>query len=255
MARLVARDPWFLGRKPSPDVGVRLFCFPSAGGGASMFRGWNDAFPTDIEVNAVQLPGRETRLKESRIPDVGALVREVTHALAPYLDRPFALFGYSMGALLAFEVARELRRRGWPVPGHLFVAAMRAPQTAAAHPPSAHLPREDFLEYINRYFQPSDEAWKIPDLVDLILPILRDDISAVDRYAYVDEPPLSCPIDGYAGADDRVTPLPSAKAWRHQTAAEFELTVFCGGHFFLHDALSDLQRSIRGRMIRLIEDC
>lgn len=254
MTSIVDRDRWILGPKPNPDAGGRLFCLPFAGGGASVYRGWTDAFPTSVEVRALELPGRESRFGEPRISNAGVLAKEITNALSPYLDRPFALFGYSVGALLAFEVARELHRRGGPLPAYLFVAAMRAPHVPKVHPPLAHLPREEFLDQINYYYQPSDDAWKIPELLEVFLPILRDDMAINETYEYADEPPLPCPIDAYVGADDKGTPLASAEAWRDQTSTEFELTVFPGGHFFLHEALPELQQRVRDRMKRLIGD-
>lgn len=252
MISIVNQDSWFLCPNSRPDAELRIFCLPFAGAGASMYREWHNVFPGNIEVRAVQLPGRESRLREPRISDAGVLVKKLVAALHPYLDRPFALLGYSIGALLAFEVVRELRRQGMSLPFHLFVAAMRAPHVPAVHPPIAHLPDDKFIDQINDYYQPSDEAWKIPELRDIIIPVLRDDIMIAESYEYADEPPLPCPIDAYVGAVDRGTPVDSAAAWQDQTSAEFELTIFPDGHFFLRKQLCDLQEKMRISMLSFI---
>lgn len=247
-----APGSWFVCPKPNAGARARLFCLPFAGGGASTYYGWSQVFPRDVEIRAIQLPGRESRMREPRILSARILAKEIVDVLGPYMDRPFALLGYSMGSLLAFEVARELRRQGQPLPVCLFVAAMCAPHVPKVHPPLSQLPREEFIEQIRYYYQPADEVWNYPEFLEMLLPILRDDIAIVDAYDYENEPPLACPIDVCVGTDDRGTPLATAEAWRHQTSEEFELTVFSGGHFFLHEALPVLQRRIWNRLNRLI---
>jgi len=222
---------------------------PFAGGGASVYRKWPDDIPNYIEMAAVQLPGRESRLKEPRLTNMADIVHEVANAINPFLEQPYVLFGYSFGALIAFELARELRRRKKPLPTNLLVAAMHAPHTQAAHSPFAHLPEQEFLEHIDKYYQPSDEAWKIPELRDLILPILRDDIRVGEDYEYLHEQPLSCPIDVYVGTNDKSTPVSSAKEWQTQTTADYNLTEFPGSHFFIQESLTELQKKIYNRIL------
>lgn len=254
MADIGDRDPWFLCPRPRRDASLRLFCLPFAGSGASIYHAWPNAFPPSVEVRAIQLPGRESRFREPRIASALILAKGIADALGPYLDRRFALFGYSMGALLAFEVTRELRRREHRLPSHLFVAATKAPHYPKPHPPLAHLPREEFLDQIRYYYQPSEAAWEIPELLEIFLPVLRDDAAMYDNYEYADEHALPCPIDAYVGAADRATPVAGAEAWREQTSAEFELTVFPGSHFFVQTALPELQGRIRKRLVKMSGD-
>ena len=244
MTSPAARDRWFLHSNRGGDEVMRLMCFPFAGGGASVFRGWADAFPANIEVRPVQLPGRETRIGEPCETDLTRLAVRTADALNPYFDLPVALFGYSFGGLLVFEVARELRRRSAPMPVALFIAATMAPQEPRLLPPMVDLPRDEFIAAVDRYLEPTDAAWKIPELMEMFLPIVRDDITAVERYCYRPEPPLSCPIHVYGGASDRVVSVAGAGAWQAQTTSTFDLRVFPGGHFFLHDTVAELQHDL-----------
>jgi len=252
MTSEIKRDNWFLCPKPRPDARSLLFCLPFAGGGASIFHSWHRSFAKNIEIRAVQLPGRESRFREPRITNASILGKEIADALDPYLDQPFSLFGYSMGALLAFEVTRELRRRGKPLPACLFLAAMHAPQKPGELPPMGHLPDKELLDHIDYYFQPTDEAWKNPELREVLFPILRDDFLVGETYKYADEPPLPCPINVYAGSDDRAISLYDAEAWQDQTTGAIELNTFPGGHFFSDDTLREIQRRINRRIIALI---
>ena len=246
---------WFLCPQPRPRAALRLFCLPFAGAGASVYRTWPQALPDSIEVRAVQLPGRESRMREPRAASAAALARAIADALEPCFDRPFALFGYSLGALLAFETARELRRRGAPQPACLFAAARHAPQLSAVHPPMGRLPPARFIEEIEHYYQPEDAAWRMPELREIILPILRDDVCLADAYEYTHEAPLACPIEVFIGAQDRSVPAANAQAWREQTARGFSLHTLPGGHFFVHTALPQLLEIVGRRLIALPEAC
>ena len=242
---------WFICPKPNVDAKMRLFCLPFAGGGASTYHSWPRAFPHEVEIRALQLPGRESRMREPRFTVAAALADVLAQAIEPYLDRPFAFFGYSMGALLAFEAARALRRRGQALPAQLFVAAMRAPHVRGLVPPLSRLPREELLREVRRHYEPPEATFEIPELVDVLLPVLRDDMALVDDYRYVPEPPLACAIDAYVGSRDRSVPVEAAARWREQSAGEFALSVLPGGHFFLQEALPRLQREVAARLSTL----
>src|SRR5579883_2155511 len=148
MVLLSTDSPWRVCFKPNPQARLRLFCFPYAGGAASIYRLWPQLLPETIEVHAIQLPGREGRLLEPTYVRLAPIIDEVTQAIAPLLDRPFALFGHSLGALLAFELARQLRRLQRPQPIHFFASARRAPQFADPDPPIHRLPDAEFLEEV-----------------------------------------------------------------------------------------------------------
>jgi surfactin synthase thioesterase subunit len=233
---------WFLCRAPRPSPRLRLFCIPFAGCGASAFNAWPAAFPDTIELHAAQLPGRESRYSEPALSDVHDVVRRMGDAIEPYLDRHYALFGYSMGAWIAFELIRELRRRGAPVPIQFFAASMRAPQISAAWPPLSQLPRDQFLERISEYFDSPWQTWANPDLLAIVLPVLRADMALCESYVYREEPPFAFPIQVFCGLRDRSTPLADAQAWRAQTTGNFALEVLEGSHFFPDASLARLQQ-------------
>ena len=240
----MTRDKWFFSKKPKPDASMRLFCFPFGGGGASVFHGWPDAVGDDVDVRALQLPGRETRFREPRDSDLGTLINEIVSALGAYQDKPFAFFGYSLGSLIAFEVCRELRRRNMNTPLHLFIAALSPPQLPPPHPPISALEDEEFVQKVEYYYQPEGEAWNHAELRELLLPILKDDIALYESYIYREDSPLSCPIDVFAGESDRSSPLELAQYWSEQTTDNVRQHVFQGGHFFIDHAVDEIQQLV-----------
>jgi medium-chain acyl-[acyl-carrier-protein] hydrolase len=246
--RTTGPDDWLICRAPRPNARLRLFCVPFAGGGASAFSTWAAAFPDIVELRAIQLPGREHRHHESTLDDAYEAARRIADAIQRYLDGPYAFFGYSMGALIAFEVVRELRRRGARMPEQLFVGAKSAPSLPATHPPIAHLPREAFLEQVRYYYEPPVAAWENLDLIELVLPALRADIALCEKYVYCEEPPFGFPIQAFAGLHDRSVPLSAVQTWNRHTTAEFAMEVFDGAHFFLQTSLAHIQRLILSRM-------
>lgn len=204
----------------------------------------------DVEVLALQLPGREVRYNEALESDIECLIRDIVAALIAYQDKPFALFGYSLGALLAFEVCRELRRDDRRLPDCLLVAALGAAQLPPPHPPISDIPDSEFIEKVDYYFQPRNEAWKNPELREFLLPILKADIALYESYRYRDEPPLPCPIEVFAGDSDRTTSIESTRQWARQTGDAFMHHVLPGGHFFIENALPEIQRLVTAALSR-----
>lgn len=223
---------------------MRLFCFPYAGGSASTFSAWPQLFPPEIEVRAVQLPGRWNRLKETPFYTLGDLLAALGSVLPGYLDRPYAFFGHSMGALIAFETARFLRRAQLPQPLHLFVSSRRAPQICDFDIVPPDLPEEQFIERVARMKGTPSEVLDNPELMQLLMPALRADFALCRSYAYCPEPPLSCPISVFGGVEDKESEGERLDAWRIQTTSQFVLRQFPGGHFYLHAAKQELSQEI-----------
>jgi medium-chain acyl-[acyl-carrier-protein] hydrolase len=226
---------------------LRVFCFPYAGGTAGAYRSWFQGFGPDIEVCAVQLPARGARFKEPAHRSLSTLLPELTTALAPLLDRPFVFFGHSMGALVAFELARELRRRDLAGPSLLIASAHHAPHRPDPDPPLSPLSDEEFIAELRaRYDGIPQEVLSEPELLALLLPVLRADVEILESYRYGAEGPLACPIVCCGGEDDPHTRRDELEAWREQTRADFRLRLFPGGHFYLADARAALLESLRG---------
>ncbi|MEV6970740.1 alpha/beta fold hydrolase [Hamadaea sp. NPDC051192] len=225
---------WLARPVPRPAARLRLYCLPYAGAGANAFRLWPTAFGEDVEIVGVQLPGRETRLGEA--PEFA--VEDVAAAIAADADRPFALYGHSMGARLAYEVTQAL-----PVPPvRLFVAACRAPQLPPDGPLHglSELPDAQLVARLAPAGGFAEEVLAEPELLALLVPALRADLAWVDGYRHVTRPPLTVPIVAFAGeSDDRVR-LSTVAQWGRLAGAGFTLHTVAGGHFFLHERLPEL---------------
>ncbi|MFS8071987.1 MAG: thioesterase II family protein [Byssovorax sp.] len=225
-------SPWLVIQRPKPQPRLRLFCFPFAGGAASIFRTWGDGFPADIEVCAVQLPGRESRVREPLARDLVPLVQPLCEALLPWLDRPFAFFGHSMGASIAFELARRVKRQIGVEPAHFFASARRAPHCPTRTPMHA-LPDALLIEKIRRMGGTPESVLRDAPMMELFLPIIRADLDIVETYNYVPGPPLGCPLTMLRGMDDLEVSDGEAAGWREHTSSVFTLRTLSAGHFFL----------------------
>jgi medium-chain acyl-[acyl-carrier-protein] hydrolase len=237
-------DPWIICPKPHPDARMRLFCFPYAGGSASAFRLWAPHIPPTIELCAVQLPGRETRLREPRFNRLAPLTRVLADVLASRFDRPFAFFGHSMGALIGFELARELRRQGQHNLKALFVSARSAPQLPGRERPAYMLPEAEFIARLREYDGTPEAILREPDLLQIVIPLLRDDLAINEAYSYAEEPPLDLPIAAFGGLDDLIVDEISIRAWGQQTSSGFTLRMFPGNHWFLNRAPAAIVQTI-----------
>ncbi|MGP1384412.1 MAG: thioesterase II family protein [Thainema sp.] len=236
---------WIRSEQLNPDAALRLFCLPYAGGNARSFRHWSAALPDDVDVCAIELPGHGTRLTEPPISDLDELVTAIAHVIQPFLDRPFALFGHSMGALLSFELARHYRRHNQPMPTHLFVSGHRAPQLPDPEPPIYALPESEFRDKLRRLQGTPQAVLDNDEFMALLLPVLRADFTVCETYSYRPEPPLSCPITAFGGTQDAATRRGRLRAWRYQTDARFTKHVLPGHHFFIHSAETELLQHVR----------
>ena len=241
----VPSSSWLVRMRPRSQARRRLLCVPYAGVGPSAYRRWNDGLPSDIDVGIVHLPGRESRLREAPFTRIEPLIDAVATALRPYLDLPFAMFGHSMGALVAYELARRFRDEGWRVPSHLFVSGRRAPHLPLRHPAIIHLPDDEFVQEIrDRYNGIPDEVMRHPDLLALVLPGLRADMAVIESYVHRSSDPLECPISVYGGLADPEATETELVGWRQQTRGALSVRMFPGGHFFVQTAHGDLMQTL-----------
>jgi medium-chain acyl-[acyl-carrier-protein] hydrolase len=221
----------YVDRRPSADL--QLFCFPFAGGGASIFRKWGTKLPRSVEVCAIQLPGREDRLLEPPFQQVQPLVETLAEAVFIDREKPFAFFGHSMGALLAFELSRVLRRLEGRQPEHLFVSGRRAPHLPDRNPTTYDLPHAEFVQELRRLRGTPNEVLQDPDMMAVVMPMLRADFTLCETYSYVDDVPLTCSISAFGGSEDREVDYDEVAGWRQVTTGPFSLQMIPGGHFFL----------------------
>jgi len=218
----------------SPDPALRLFALPYAGGGTAGFYRWRPVMPARADVVPIQLPGREARIGEPPIGDLRRLVTEIADAVVPLTDRRFVLLGHSMGAWLAFELARELRRRSARMPCLLVVAASRAPHRPSEAEPMHQLPDAEFFTEMIRRFDGIPTAIRTnAELLQLLLPAMRADMELLETYEYADEPPLDTEILAIGGTDDRAVSATALADWRRHTSRRFSTRLLPGGHFFL----------------------
>ena len=239
---------WLAHHRPSTRASLRLFCFPYAGGSAAIYRSWSESLPWQVEVCPVQLPGRGSRIRENLFTQMPDLVANVAKDLRTYLDKPFAFFGHSMGAIIGFELARLLREEGAPEPVHLFVSGRSAPQTPSEHRHTYDLPEQEFVEELRQMNGTPEEVLQDPELRAFMLPLLRADFEVIQTYAYVDQPPLTCSITAFGGLNDNEVSRDSLEGWREQTTKACTLRLFPGDHFFINQVQSSLLRMISGEL-------
>ncbi|AUG78203.1 Thioesterase [Kitasatospora sp. MMS16-BH015] len=244
-------SPWLRTFVPRPAPAVRLICFPHAGGAASSFRALAGLLPETVELTAVQYPGRQDRFHHPFVTDMTELVDGITEAVVPRLDRPTAFFGHSMGATVAFEVARRLRPR-FPSPLlGLFASARKAPD--ACRPTGIPFAEDDeaVRGFIHELGGAGVEQLEDPELWRLTLPMLRNDFLLAEHYRYAPGPPLTCPITAVAGEQDaRFTPA-DAQRWASHTIGAFEAHSLPGGHFYTEERPQELAALLADALERL----
>lgn len=218
--------------KPRPQTTLRLFCFPYAGGSALIYRQWANYLPPQVSVCPVQLPGRGHRLREAPLSRMTSLVAIIAQEIRPLLDSPFAFFGHSMGATIAFEIARLLRRERASQPLHLFVSGRSAPQVPEIDRSTYNLP--ELIEELRRLNGTPPEIFNEPDMLKVMLPRIRADFEVVQTYTYDEEPALDCPITIYGGLQDQEVKRENLNAWCAQTTAPCTVRLFPGDHFFIN---------------------
>jgi medium-chain acyl-[acyl-carrier-protein] hydrolase len=241
-------ERWLPSLRRITESCARLFCFPYAGGSATVFASWPERLP-GVDIRPVQLPGRGNRLHEAPISGWQAIVHGLAPALPPLLDRPFAFFGHSMGALLAFEMTRFLRRQGHRLPAHLFVSGCRAPHIPDADRISPDLPEEAFRARLRALGGTPPEVLGDRELMALFMPALRADFAVCATYECRTEPPLPCPITVFGGRDDEESTPEQLEEWQAHTTEILRIREFPGGHFFLQDnedlLLADVGETLR----------
>lgn len=229
-------DNWLFLPRPNPHASVRMFCFSHAGSDAFAFRLWPDTLPNQIELCAVQLPGRANRLHEPAFTDMSALLDALLVSLRDILDRPFVVYGHSLGALIGFEFVRYLRQQSNRHPLHLFVSGRRAPHLPSRMKSMAHLADDDFIAELRKLNGTPEEILQHPELVQMLVPLLRADFSLHETYTYTTQEPLDCPISAFGGLQDPRAYQNEIAEWEGYTKKDFTIRMFPGDHFFVQSS-------------------
>ncbi|MFW5498817.1 MULTISPECIES: thioesterase II family protein [unclassified Maridesulfovibrio] len=222
----------------------RLFCFPFAGGGASAYRNWLSESSDDLEIIAIQPPGRENRMGDRPLESMDDIVSEAVREIMKFGDCPFSFFGHSLGARVAFECARRLRQLNCPLPEHLFVSGSRSPEIPEPKP-LHHLDDSCFVEELKRFSGTPQVILENRELMELFLPILRADFTVDETYCFIEAPPLPIPVTAFCGTDDEEATIEEMEGWRRHTADSFSLHSVKGEHFFVLEAWRDVLGCIR----------
>lgn len=234
--------PWIVNNPCESDE-VRIFCFPYAGGGASVFRTWKKYFEEEIGIYPVQLPGRENRIGEKPFLNMDSLVSELTGEFLRYMDRPFILFGHSIGARIAFEFSRKLRDIKARCPECLIVAGSRSPEIPEPKP-LHQLGYYDFINELKRFSGTPKAVFENKELMDLFIPVLRADFTIDETWNFRHEEPLDFPIHVFGGKNDPEAHYDELFKWSHYTNNLFSIEMIEGGHFFINKQRDELIRHI-----------
>jgi medium-chain acyl-[acyl-carrier-protein] hydrolase len=223
---------------------------PYAGGTADIYRGWQRWFPEQIDICLVHLPGRGKRVREEPFTQLTPLVKAIAANIGGAIKVPYALYGHSMGALISFELGRELLEKHGHSPAHIFVSGCRAPQWPKSEPPTFNLPHDKFIDELKRLNGTPREVFDDPELMEVFSKILRADFEIVDTYEYRAQERLACPITVYGGLQDEDVPVESCRAWQEQTLVDCKVQMFEGDHFFIRNSRSEFGWAFRNDVMR-----
>lgn len=227
-------SPWLVTPALRPRALLRLFCFPFAGGSATFYHEWQHFIPEYIEIYAIELPGRSTRFREPLRYHMSTIITPILESLYPICDKPFAIFGHSLGSLIGFEVACRLQHAGYTSQGFL-ASGRRPPQLPCHEEPLHSLDDNALIKRITQYNAVPSGTWEDPDIRALFLPIIRADLQINETYDNSIMTTLNCPVFAFAGTDDSEAPPNLVKCWEQNTHNAFTMTELAGGHFFLKE--------------------
>jgi medium-chain acyl-[acyl-carrier-protein] hydrolase len=248
----VSQSKWFPTYNADAETKFLLFCFPYSGGGSMAFGGWRRQFPSEIGVYPVVYPGREGHWREPCRKHLADMIDELKGEIRPLLTKPFAFFGHSLGALIAFELARALQNEGKDA-ALLFVSAHRPPRAPLARAPVHLLEEHLFIEKIMEYGGTPPALFADPELKKVYLPILQADFTVWETYRYAPHRLLQCPIYVFGGLEDSTVDKENLISWQEETENQCHLQLFEGGHFFLKDSQGALIATVKDLIINAMK--
>ena len=252
MINTEAKNEWFVQLSKSTEAKLYLYCFPFAGGSSNVFRRWPLFVPAGVEVVPVEIPGHGKRLQEQPFSNLFELVEKMGAEIGAMLRQPFAFLGHSMGALLAFELTRFLRRQKLPMPRQLFVSAHVAPHTPSLREPIYGLPEKEFIARLQEINGTPQQVLQNDELRALFLPILRSDFKLCETYEYKESLTFDFPITAFCGDADADVEPQHMEAWSTHTMSMFNMHVVSGDHFFIQSAEQEFFHILRKELNTLI---
>lgn len=245
--------PLWFQVQPDSAARIRLFCFPYAGSSSAIYRPWGRELPREIQLVPAVLPGREFRVREPAFTRVEPLIETLTREITPYLDKPFAFFGHSMGAIVSFELARRLRTEHRVEPDHLFVSGRRSPRVPRRDPYIHDLPDAEFFEELERLNGTPREVLEHQELMEILTPMLRADFALCYSYTYIPGEPLRCPITVLGGTQDKENPGDELKTWCAETTGGCQVHILEGDHFFINQQQTAILKIIQKALVAKIQ--
>lgn len=231
---------------------VKLFCFPYAGSSCHYYRKWQNFINEAIQVCPVEIPGRGLRFHETAVTHLPSLIKLIARDMIPHLNKPFAFFGHSMGALIAFELLRVIEKDAGLIPEILFVSGCSAPQRYGRESPVHTLPNSEFIEKVKEMNGTPPELFENRELMQIYVPILKADFAMCENYSYIASSPLSCPIVAFGGSDDIEVSESQLNMWGEQTADRFDKHIVSGDHFFIDKEMPFILGIIQKELLKLV---
>lgn len=239
---------WFTSYGAALEGKARIFALPYSGAGASAYYPWSKK-TRDMDFLGVQLPGRENRFNEELITHLPTLLNNIITEIKPLINKPYVLFGHSMGGLIAFELAKLIREQALPLPEHLYISAFRAPNMPNFNRAMHNLSDEDFVSELSTYGGLPSEIISNTELLDFFLPILRADFLLTEFYEYKESQPLSIPITTFSGKNDCIVKSGNMSDWRYQTNKSFRHIEYDGDHFFVNNHMESIINEFRSSFL------
>jgi len=244
----------FIFPKKNENAQLRIFCFPYAGGGASIYSRWELAMPLEVDLCIAQLPGRENRRHENAFRSFSLLINVLSEEITPLLNKPYVLFGHSMGALICFELARKLRETNNELPMHIFLSGLAPPKSVDKSEFSYNIMCDsDVIDLLDRINGTPKEILKDRELLEVFLPVVKADFELLNSYFFVAQNPLECPITSYHGINDNI-PISEISNWTNQTKKGFKIKIFQGDHFFINSSRDSVLTALRADLRMILNE-
>ncbi|WDE09214.1 thioesterase [Thalassomonas viridans] len=248
-------NKWLVIPKPNPNADIKLICFPYAGGSSASYLPWLSQLPTNVELIMVQLPGRGSRVFEDAFDEMEPLVKQLLKFLPAVLNKPYILFGHSLGSRIAFELALKLKEMAHHLPAHFIASGSRGPHTALKNK-IHNLPDNEFINELKKMGGTPDTLLDNNALMELLLPAIRGDFAIAEKYSYSGKETLNCPVSVLGGKDDKGITEADLKSWGNFFASPANVHMVNGNHFFIDSnkdaVLLRLNQIIRSSLLATI---